>query len=89
MSSFSLKNNSKNLRKSPHAMSPFSIELQLIYVNFLDMHISHISTQSEHATSASNVISTLNQHGRRLIGKFTQKPLSFNLTHNHPLDFTF
>jgi hypothetical protein len=60
----SLKNNSKNSRKSPHPTLHFSIEnliylyfydsLQLIHVNSLDMHIDHISTQSEHTTSAPN-----------------------------------
>jgi hypothetical protein len=59
-----LKNNSKNLRKSLHPTLHFSIEnliylyfydsLQLIYVNSLDLHIDHISTQSEYVTSALN-----------------------------------
>jgi hypothetical protein len=42
-----LKNNYKNSRKSLHVMSLFSIELQLIYVNSLDIHIGHIITQSK------------------------------------------
>jgi hypothetical protein len=54
-----LKNNSKNSRKLSHVMSHFSIELQLIYANSLDMHIG-ISTQSEYATSTSNVTLTPN-----------------------------
>jgi hypothetical protein len=84
-----LKNNSKNSRKSPYVTSPFSIELQLIYVNSLDMHIGHINIQSEYAISASNVTSARNQHSRDLISIFTPKPLSFNLTHNQHLGFTF
>jgi hypothetical protein len=51
----------------------------------LKMHIGHINTQSEHVTSAPNVTSSLNQYNRGLIGKFTPKSLSFNLSHNqHP-----
>jgi hypothetical protein len=80
-SSFSIKNKSKNSRKSTHVMSPFSIELQLIYVNYLDMHIYHIITQSQHITSAPN------QHSRGLIGRFTLNPLSFNLTHSQLSQF--
>jgi hypothetical protein len=44
-------------------MSLFFNELQLIYVNSLDMHIDHISTQLEHATSSSN-INTQSAHAR-------------------------
>jgi hypothetical protein len=69
-------------------MSHFSIDLQLIYVNsFFDMHIWHINTKIEHVTSISNVTSVLNQHNRGLIGRFTPKRLSFNLTHNQSPQF--
>jgi hypothetical protein len=57
--------------------------LQLICVNFLNMHIGPISTQSEHVTSA------LNQYSQGPIVRFTPKPISFNLAHNQPLSFTF
>jgi hypothetical protein len=79
-----LKNKSKNLRKSTNATSHFFIELQLIYINFVDMHIGHIGLQSKHITSISNVTSAHNQHSRGLIARFIPKTMSFNLIHNQP-----
>jgi hypothetical protein len=62
--------------------------LQLIYINYLNMHIEHINTQSEHATSATNATYIApNQHNGCLIYRFTPNPLSFNLTHNQPSQF--
>jgi hypothetical protein len=53
-SSFSIKNNSKNSRKSPHATSPFSIENNSKNSSSMPYHLSLLKTSYENSRSMSH-----------------------------------